>query len=377
MSNQILLSYVSTEDKKDAVINGHNTMPISLKEGYSISLSKLDLILSNKTLPEYVLPVENKTIIEGQTYANTIYNFRITYCKEEGITSYKDVNIKYNINNYNVSEDANGQLDNFNDCFKMEFQTLFNLINKAISDTLYDELSETITTFSRNNFKQLSPTFEALDDCIKYYYIFENNDNNTLKYYDNLTEFNNNVHVGSFTFGFDGHINNMLFREWETYKETDGFYYLKSNQLINYDAEELVLTINGQEERYYIVYYKSPHFYEYSCYIKSILYVIDGLNVSSMYLPANNHSFSLINNTGNITSSLNVISILQLDTTNKGLFRLCYTNPDQKNNSSICNTDTTFTNLTATLYYIDKYNNIQKMKLYKSDSITSVVCIQK
>ena len=377
MSNQILLSYVSTEDNQDAVINASNTMPISLKEGYSISLSKLDLILSNKTLPEYVLPVTTKSIIGDQTYANTIYNFRITYCKEEGITSYKDVNLKFNISSFNVSEDSNGQLDNFNDCFKMEFQYFFKLLNKAISDTLYDELSSTITTFSRNNFKQLSPTFEALDDCIKYYYIFENNDNNTLKYYENLTEFNSHVHVGSFTFGFGEHINNMLFREWETYKETDGFYYLKSEQLINYDAEELVLTINGQEERYYIVYYKSPHFYEYSNYVKSILYVIDGMNVSTMYLPTNNHSYSLINNSVNITSSLNVISILQLDTNTKGLFRLRYSNPDQKNNSSICNTDTTFTNITATLYYIDKYNNIQKIKLYKSDSITSVVCIQK
>ena len=63
MSNQILLSTLSTEDKIDAVINGHNNIPISLKEGNSVSLSKLDLILSNKTLPEFVLPVQDKTTI--------------------------------------------------------------------------------------------------------------------------------------------------------------------------------------------------------------------------------------------------------------------------------------------------------------------------
>lgn len=376
MSNQILLSYLSTEDKKDAVINGNNSRPISLKQGDSISLSKLDLIFSNKTLPEFVLPVQGKSVIGLDTYADTIYNFRITYCKSDGQTSYKDVNVKYKITDFAVNEDTNGQLDNFNDCFKMEFQKFFNLLNDAISDTLYDELGETITTFSRNNFKQVSPTFEALDDSIKYYYVFENNDNNTVRYYDTLTEFNTDITVGSFTFGFDEYINNMLFREWETVKESDGFYYLKSNQLVNYDAEELVLTINEQEERYYIVNLKSPHFYEYSSYIKSILYVVDGLNVSTMYLPSNELSYSLINNTTNITSSLNVISILQLDTKTKGLFRLTYSNSDQKNNSSICNTDTVFNNLTATLYYIDKYNNIQKLRLYKGDSITSVICIQ-
>ena len=92
-----------------------------------------------------------------------------------------------------------------------------------------------------------------------------------------------------------------------------------------------------------------------------------------MYLPVNNKSYSLINNTTNINNCLNVISLLQLDTLNKGLYRLIYSNPDQKNNSSICNADTTFTSLTATLYYIDKYNNIEKIKLYKGDSITSII----
>ena len=375
MSNQILLSTLSTEDKIDAVINGHNNIPISLKEGNSVSLSKLDLILSNKTLPEFVLPVQDKTTIGLDTYANTIYNFRITYCKTNGTTSYKDVNLKFKITDFNVSE-QNGQLDNFNDCFKMEFQTFFNLLNNAISDTLAEELGPTITTFSNKNFKQLSPTFEALNDCIKYYYVFDNNDNNTLRYYETLTEFNNDITVGSFTFGFDEYINNMLFREWETVKESDGYYYLKPDQLVNYDAEELVLTINEEEERYYIVNLKSPHFYEYSSYIKSVLFVIDGLNIASMYLPVNNFSYSLINNTTNINSSLNVLNVFQLDTLTKGLYRLIYSNPDQKNNASICNTDITFTNLTATLYYIDKYNNIRKMKLYKGDSITSIICVQ-
>lgn len=376
MSNQILLSTLSTEDRIDAIINGHNNIPISLKEGNSVSLSKLDLILSNKTLPEFVLPVQDKTTIGLDTYANTIYNFRITYCKTNGTTEYKDVNLKFKITGINVSEDTNGQLDNFNDCFKMEFQTFFNLLNSAISDTLAEELGPTITTFSNKNFKQLSPTFEALNDCIKYYYVFDNNDNNTLRYYETLTEFNNDITVGSFTFGFDEYINNMLFREWETVKESDGFYYLKPDQLVNYDAEELVLTIEEQEERYYIVNLKSPHFYEYSSYIKSILYVLDGLSVSAMYLPINEPTYSLINNSSRINSSLKVISVLQLDTLTKGFYRLCYQNPDQKNNSSICDNDTTFTNLTATLYYIDKYNNIQKMKLYKGDSITSIICIQ-
>ena len=375
MSNQILLSTLSTEDKIDAVINGHNNIPISLKEGNSVSLSKLDLILSNKTLPEFVLPVQDKTTIGLDTYANTIYNFRITYCKTNGTTSYKDVNLKFKITDFNVSE-QNGQLDNFNDCFKMEFQTFFNLLNSAISDTLAEELGPTITTFSNKNFKQLSPTFEALNDCIKYYYVFDNNDNNTLRYYETLTEFNNDITVGSFTFGFDEYINNMLFREWETVKESDGYYYLKPEQLVNYDAEELVLTINEEEERYYIVNLKSPHFYEYSSYIKSVLFVIDGLNIASMYLPVNNFSYSLINNTTNINSSLNVLNVFQLDTLTKGLYRLIYSNPDQKNNASICTTDITFTNLTATLYYIDKYNNIRKMKLYKGDSITSIICVQ-
>ena len=376
MSNQILLSYVSTEDKKDAIINAHNHVSRFLEKGHSISLSKLDIILNNKTLPEFVLPVQNKTTIGVDTYANTIFNFRLTYCKNNGTTSYKDVNVKFKITDFNVSEDSNGQLDNFNDCFKMEFQTFFNLLNNSISDTLYEELHETIQTFSRNNFKQLTPTFEALDDCIKYYYTFQNSNNDTLRYYGTLSEFNNDITVGSFTFGFDENINNMLFREWETVKETDGFYYLKPDQLVNYNAEELVLTINDIEEKYYIVNLKSPHFYEYSSYIKSILYVVDGLNVSSMYLPINNPSFSLINNSSTINSSLNVISVLQLDTKTKGYFRLCYNNPDQRNNSTISNTDITFNNITASLYYIDKYNNIQRMKLYKGDSITSIVCIQ-
>ena len=376
MSNQILLSYVSTEDQKDAIINGHNSMPITLKQGNSISLSKLDLILSNKTLPEYVLPVNTKEVIGLETYAHTIYNFRITYCKTDGTADHVDVNIKYKITDYNVGEDTNGQLDNFNDCFKMEFQTLFNMINDEIAGNLYAELGDTLTTLSNKNFKQLSPTFEALDDCIKYYYVYDSDANNTLRFYNTLTEFMTDLTVGSFTVGYDENINNMLFREWETEKGFDGYYYLKPNQLINYNAEELVLTIDGQEEDYYIVNLKSPHFYEYSSYIKSILYVVDGMNVSTMYLPSNNKSFSLINNTNNITSSLNVISILQLNTLTKGLFRLTYSNPDQRNNSSICNTDTTFNNITATLYYIDKYNNIEKLKLYKGDSITSVICVQ-
>lgn len=376
MSNQILLSYVSTEDQKDAIINGHNSMPITLKQGNSISLSKLDLILSNKTLPEYVLPVNTKEVIGLETYAHTIYNFRITYCKTDGTADHVDVNIKYKITDYNVGEDSNGQLDNFNDCFKMEFQTLFNMINDEIAGNLYAKLGDTLPTLSNKNFKQLSPTFEALDDCIKYYYIYDSNANNTLRFYNTLTEFMTDLTVGSFTVGYDENINNMLFREWETEKAFDGYYYLKPNQLINYNAEELVLTIDGREEDYYIVNLKSPHFYEYSCYIKSILYVVDGMNVSTMYLPSNNKSFSLINNTNNITSSLNVISILQLNTLTKGLFRLTYSNPDQRNNSSICNTDTTFNNITATLYYIDKYNNIEKLKLYKGDSITSVICVQ-
>lgn len=376
MSNQILLSYVSTEDQKDAIINAYNNTSLTLEKGHSVSLSKLDLILSKQTLPEFVLPVKDKSIIGEDTYANTIYNFRITYCKNNGTTSHKDVNVKYKITDFNISEDAAGQLDNFNDCFKMEFQTFFNLLNNAISDTLYDELNETIQDFSRNNFRQLSPTFEALDDCIKYYYTYQNSNNDSLRYYGTLTEFNNDITVGSFTFGFDEYINNMLFREWETVKESDGYYYLKPDQLINYNAEELVLTVNNIEEKYYIINLKSPHFYEYSSYIKSILYVIDGLNVASMYLPVNNKSYSLINNTSNINNSLNVISILQLDTLTKGLYRLTYSNPDQKNNSSYCNANTTFTNITAALYYIDKYNNIQQIKLYKGDSITSVVSIQ-
>lgn len=376
MSNQILLSYVSTEDKKDAVIIAHNNKTLTLKSGGSISLSKLDLIFSNKTLPEFVLPVQDKTIIGLDTYANTIYNFRITYCIEDGTTSFLDVNLKYKITDFNVSEDANGQLDNFNDCFKMEFQKFFNLLNKAISDTVAEAFHDTISTLTYNNYNQLSPTFEALDDCIKYYYIYENTANNTLRYYNTLDEFNNDITVGSFTFGFDTNINNMLFREWETEKAYDGFYYLNSNQLVNYNAEELVLTIDDNEEKYYIVNLPSPHFYEYSCYIKSFLYVVDGLNVSQMYLPSNNLSYSLINNTTNINSSLNVISILQPNTTRKGMFRLSYSNPDQRNNSSICDTETTFNTITATIYIIDKYNNIQKLQLHKGDSITSVICIQ-
>lgn len=376
MSNQILLSYVSTQDNKDAIINGNNNRPISLKQGQSISLSKLDLVLSNKTLPEYILPVLTKSSSGGHTYADSIYNYRITYCKTDGTVSTKDVNFKLDITDFNVPEDSNGQLDNFNDCFKISFSYFFSLLNKSISDTIEGELGSTLTDLSSNNFKQLSPCFEANNDNITYYCLFDATVGNTFRYYNNLAEFNNDIYVGSITFGFDDNINNILFREWQTYKESDGFYYLKSNQLVNYNADELVLTIDGNEEKYYIIAYKSPHFYEYSSYIKSILYTVDGLNCASMFLPVNNHSYSLINNTSNIGSSFNVISILQLDTLTKGFYRLIYSNPDQKNNSCISDSDITFNNITATLYYIDKYNNIQKIKLYKGDSITSVICIQ-
>ena len=376
MSNQILLSYVSTEDNKDAVLEAYNNTCLTLEKGHSISLSKLDLVLSNKTLPEYVLPVSTKSTSGGHTYADTIYNYRITYCKTNGTTSTKDVNFKLDITNFSVSENSNGQLDNFNDCFKLSFPYFFSLLNKSISDTIEGELGATLSDLSSNNFKQLSPCFEANNDNITFYCLFSNNVGNTLKYYNNLTDFNNDITVGSLTFGFDENIKDLLFREWETYKESDGFYYIKSNQLVNYNADELTLTIDGNEEKYYIISYKSLHFYEYSSYIKSILYVVDGLNCSPMLLPVNNQSYSLVNNTSNINSSLNVISILQLDTLTKGLYRLTYSNPDQKNNSCICNNNTTFNSLTATIFYIDKYNNIQKIKLYKGDSITSVVCIQ-
>lgn len=376
MSNQILLSYVSTEDNKEAIINAHNNISITLEKGHSISLSKLDLIFSNKTLPEYILPVLNKSTSGGHTYANTIYNFRITYCKTDGQTSTKDVNFKLNISDFTVNEDESGQLDNFNDCFKLSFPYFFSLLNKSISDTIEQELGPTLSVLSSNNFKQLSPCFEANNENITYYCLFNSTVGNTLRYYNNLTEFNNDINVGSITFGFDENIKNLLFREWETYKETDGYYYIKSNQMVNYNADELTLTINGNEEKYYIISYKSPHFYEYSSYIKSIIYTIDGLNCVSMYLPINNKSFSLINNTSNINSSLNVISILQPNQETKGLYRLTYSNPDQKNNSCISTNDITFNNISATLYYIDKYNNIEKIKLYKGDCITSVVCIQ-
>ena len=389
MSNQILLSYVSTEDNKDAIINANNNISITLEKGHSISLSKLDLVLSNKTLPEYILPVLNKSTIGSHTYANSIYNYRITYCKTNGETTTKDINFKIDISNFSVNEDENGQLDNFNDCFKLSFPYFFSLLNKSISDTIEQELGATLPFLSSNNFKQLSPCFEANNDNITYYCLFKSDVNNTLRYYNNLSEFNNDINVGSYTFGFDEYIKNLLFREWETYKETDGFYYIKSNQLVNYSADEIKMTTNNPNipapdptkpdekyETYYIISYKSPHFYEYSSYIKSILYTIDGLNSVSMYLPINNKSYSLINNTTNINSSLNVISILQPNQETKGLYRLTYSNPDQKNNSCLCVNDITFNNISATLYYIDKYNNIEKIKLYKGDSITSVVCIQ-
>lgn len=377
MSNQILLSTVSIKDETEAILNANNNIPISLKQGDSISLSKLDLILSNKTLPEYILPVSTKSTSGGHTYADTIYNFRITYCKATGITSTKDVNFKLDITDFNVLEDADGQLDNFNDCFKISFPYFFSLLNKSISDTIEGELSSTLTDLSSNNFKQLSPCFESNNDNITYYCLFNATAGNTLRYYNNLSEFNNDIDVGSITFGFDENINNLLFREWQTYKETDGFYYIKSNQMVNYNADELTLTIDGNEEKYYIISYKSPHFYEYSSYIKSILYVVDGLNCASMYLPVNNHSYSLINNTTNISSSLNVISVLQPNTLTRGLYRLTYSNSDQRNNSTLCDTDIMFNNISASLYYIDKYNNISRVKLYKGDTITSIICINK
>ena len=376
MSSQILLSYLSTEDNNEAILNANNNIPINLKSGQSISLSKLDLVLSNKTLPEFVLPVLTKSTDGVHTYADTIYNYRITYCKNDGITSTKDVNLKFDITSFSVSEDSNGQLDNFNDCFKLSFPYFFSLLNKSISDTIEGELGATLSDLSSNNFKQLSPCFEANNDNITYYCLYNATVGNYFRYYNNLNEFNNDINVGSITFGFDDNINNLLFREWETYKETDGFYYLKSNQLVNYNADELVLTINGNEEKYYIIAYKSPHFYEYSSYIKSIVFTVDGLNISPMILPVNNKSYSLINNTSNVSSSFNVLSVLQPDTTTKGLYRLRYSNTDQKNNSTICSTDMTFNNFSASLYYIDKYNNISRMVLYKGDSITAIICFQ-
>ena len=95
-----------------------------------------------------------------------------------------------------------------------------------------------------------------------------------------------------------------------------------------------------------------------------------------MYLPAENTSFNLINDNTNINSSLNVLSILQLDTIDKGMYRLSYSNTDQKNNSVLCNSDIKFTGLTGKIYYIDKYNNVIHLKLYKGDSITAVLAIQ-
>ena len=378
MSSQILLSYVSTEDNNEAILNANNNIPINLKTGQSISLSKLDLVLSNKTLPEFVLPVLTKTIDtdNNKIYADTIYNFRFNFCKTDGETTIKDINFKLDITSFNVPEDTTGQLDNFNDCFKLSFPYFFSLLNKNISDTVQSELSDVLPDLSSKNFKQLSPCFEANNDNITYYCLYNADASNSLRYYNNLEEFNDDIHVGSFTFGFDENIKNLLFREWETYKETDGYYYLKSNQLVNYEAEVLTLTIDDEEEKYYITPYKSPKFYEYSSYIKSILYVVDGLNISPMILPVNNKSYSLINNTSNISSSFNVVSLLQPDITTKGLYRLVYSNSDQKNNSTICNSDITFNNLSATLYYIDKYNNITRMRLYRGDSITSILCFQ-
>lgn len=372
MSEQILINYVCKNNGELSNFNINSTSQLAINKNKSISLSKLDLIFSKETLPDFIVPVGG---LNEKNEAVTPYKINIYYClddanilNKEFVFTLKDVdNIPY----------LNGQLDNFNDKFKYSFNSFFGLFNEFITESIKDVFKGSITGLSDKNYKVLSPCFESNTDNIKYYCMIENKTTNTLKYYINYKELYENKGLGSFTIGYNEELINLLFREWKTIPINNSNYYdiFKDQQLYT-ETLNVSLTINGVTETYFINSFISPKFYEYSNYIKSLLIVIDGLNLSPLYLPAENTSFSLINENTNINSSLNVLSILQLDTVDKGLYRLSYSNTDQKNNSILCNSDIKFTGLTGKIYYIDKYNNVIHLKLYKGDSITAVLAIQ-
>ena len=374
MSEQILINYVCKNDTELSNFNISSTSQLAINKNNSISLSKLDLIFSKYTLPDFIVPVSG---LNEQNEAVTPYKIIIYYCLDNTNISNKEFTFTLKGRLDNIPY-INGQLDNFNDRFKYSFNSFFALFNEFITDSIKDVFNGSITGLSDKDYKVLSPCFESNIDNIKYYCMIENKITNTLKYYINYDELNNNKSLGSFTIGFNNDLINLLFREWRTIPisaNTEYFDILDDQQLYT-ETLDVVLTINGKTEVYYINAYTSPKFYEYSGYIKSLLIVIDGLNLSPLYLPAENSGFSLINSNTNINSSLNVLSILQLDTLDKGMYRLSYSNTDQKNNSVLCNTDIKFTGLTGKIYYIDKYNNVIHLKLYKGDSVTAVLAVQ-
>lgn len=374
MSEQILINYVCKNDTELSNFNISSTSQLTINKNNSISLSKLDLIFSKYTLPDFIVPVSR---LNKQNEAVTPYKIIIYYCLDTADILNKEFTFTLKGRLDNIPY-INGQLDNFNDRFKYSFNSFFALFNEFITDSIKDVFNGSITGLSNKDYKVLSPCFESNIDNIKYYCMIENKITNTLKYYINYNELNNNKSLGSFTIGFNSDLINLLFREWRTIPisaNTEYFDILDDQQLYT-ETLDVVLTINGKTETYYINAYTSPKFYEYSGYIKSLLIVIDGLNLSPLYLPAENSGFSLINSNTNINSSLNVLSILQLDTLDKGMYRLSYSNTDQKNNSVLCNTDIKFTGLTGKIYYIDKYNNVIHLKLYKGDSITAVLAVQ-
>lgn len=372
MSEQIIINYISETEELSFITCNSNKI-INLNPGSSVSLSKLDLTLSKYTLPEFIVPITNYDNINNKF--NTPYSIIIKTIDNNNniITNLYNFQLDYN----NKVEVNNNIVNNFNDYFKINFTYFFTLINKFIVESVKNSLETYITPLTINQYKLLTPSFESNNDNIKYYILANNNASNTIRFYLNDAELDNDKNIGSYSIYFNEDLNNLLFREWETnytmYNNIK-YYSLLSNLKLNMELDNIKVQINNNLEDYYITNYISNKFYEYNNYIRSILVVIDGLGFSLSSLPQENNSYNLINNNTDINNDLSILSILQLDTVDRGLYRLSYSNPNQLNNSVIINNNNKFTRFTMKLFYIDKYGNIKRMKFYKYDSLTAVIC---
>ena len=384
LAKYIDISKTNTSDN-DIICKINNYIDGSFDlNGFSkLSLVKMDLNVSELRLFRVILK-QPQEFIQGKQnkgYYETIYKIKLSFINENNeIEEYEEPIYFYNYENPpTTNNNINSQLqngsnqnlklykyDNFNNYFSVYSMENFN---RNINRTIQELAQKYFIKENELGLLKTLPIINTLNNKTCIYTCYNGDENNTIKYYNNIEDLTNDKIKNSYTFGFNYYLNVIYYKPFMVMNKNN--YYYLNNNYVKSDLDKININVNGSIENYYVQTLENTQYVEYVSDIKSIL-LSTSIKTNSYYVNVKDKNFEIVNNSNNellTNSGLNVFSRLNIDNDKEKTTRIIYSNTNLTNNAVSILNNSSIQNINIDLYLIDKFDNVEYLTLHPLDTL--------
>ncbi len=370
------LTYISQSDDEPATIYTPFSGQLNFSTVKSVSVSKVDCNFNN-TLPCFVVPLPSPyTGTPDETNGfQTIYTVFINYV-EGGEVKQASSPVFWKNSSFNVSDVPfdGSDYDNFHDYFKIY---KFKPILDAINETTKALFKQYVLNGAADDAVSIVPNFDANGDVLHLYVPL---DNNTVRFHNKFNPQKVSASSsGDYCIGYCQEIARDFCRAFNMMRLPENANQPLGRKIFFIDEIPTFTTLNGidiikpgtaEKETYYIYSLSDAHYYEYTNYIQCLVIASSQIPTAPMFINCNTlRSFKLITNSNQIDNSFNALLKLNINHSQEQTSRLIYSNANILGNGIKVYGSTNLSNISVSLYTIDKYMNLRPLQLNKYDTV--------